>query len=70
VQNLLSSSLLYKNIKIEIYRNIILPVVHGCGTWSLTMREEHWLRVFENRELRRKVWPKRDEATRRVEKTT
>jgi len=53
VQNLLSSSLLYKNIKIEIYRNIILPVVYGCGNWSLKMREEHRLRVFEYRELRR-----------------
>jgi hypothetical protein len=41
VQNLLSSSLLYKNLKIKIYRTIILPVVlYGCETWSLTLREE------------------------------
>jgi len=53
VQNLLSSSLLSKNLKFEIYRTIILPVVHRCGTWSLTLREERRLRVFENRVLRR-----------------
>ena len=53
VQNLLSSSLLSKNLEIKIYRNIILPVVlHGCETWSLTMREEHRLREFENQALR------------------
>jgi hypothetical protein len=50
VQNLLSSSLLSNNLKIKIYRTIILPVVlYGCETWSLTLREEHRLRVFENR---------------------
>ena len=50
VQNLLSSSLLSKNLNIKIYRTIILPVVlYGCETWSLTLREEHRLRVFENR---------------------
>jgi len=50
VQNLLSSSLLSKNLKIKIYRTIILPVVlYGCETWSLTLREERRLRVFENR---------------------
>ena len=50
VQNLLYSSLLYKNLKIKIYRTIILPVVlYGCETWSLILREEHRLRVFENR---------------------
>ena len=54
VQTLLSSSLLSKNLKIEIYRTIIVPVVlYGCETWSLTMREERRLRVFENRVLRR-----------------
>ena len=48
VQNLLSSSLLSKNLKIKLYRTIILPVVlYGCETWSLTLREEHRLRVFE-----------------------
>ena len=47
VQNLLSSNLLSKNIKIKIYRTIILPVVlYGCETWSLTLREERRLRVY------------------------
>ena len=50
VQNLLSSSLLSKKLKIKIYRTIILPVLYGCETWSLTLREESRLRVFENRE--------------------
>ena len=50
VQNLLSSRLLSKNLKIETYITIILPVVlYGCETWSLTLREERKLRVFENR---------------------
>jgi len=50
VQNLVSSSLLSKNRKIKIYRTIILCVVtYGCETWSLTLREECRLRVFENR---------------------
>jgi len=50
LQNLLFSSLLSKNIKIKIYRTIILLVVfYGCGTWSLTLREEPSMRVFENR---------------------
>ena len=64
VQNLLSSKLLSKNLKIKIYRTIILPVVlFGCETWSLTLREERRLRVFENRVLRRVFGPKRDEVT-------
>ena len=64
VQNLLSSSLLSKKLKIKIYRTIILPVVrYGCETWSLTLREERRLRVFENRVLRRVFGPKRDEVT-------
>ena len=64
VQNLLSSSLLSKNLKIKIYRTIILPVVlYGCETWSLTLREEHRLRVSENRVLRRVFGPKRDGVT-------
>ena len=63
-QNLLSSSLLSKNLKLKIYRTIILPVVlYGCKTWSLTLREEHRLRVFENRVLRRIFGPKRDGVT-------
>jgi hypothetical protein len=53
VHNLLYSSLLSKNIKITIYRTIILPVLYVCETWSLTLREEHRLRVFENRVLRK-----------------
>ena len=61
MQNLLSSSLLSKNLKIKIYRTIILPVaLYECETWSLTLREEHRLRVFENRVLRRIFGPKRD----------
>ena len=60
MQNLSSSSLLYKNSKIKIYRTIILPgVLYGCKTWSLTLKEERWLRAFENRVLRRILAPKR-----------
>jgi hypothetical protein len=63
VHNILSSCLLSKNIKIRIYKTIILPLVlYGCKTWSLTLREEHRLRVFENRVLRRIFGPKRDEV--------
>jgi len=70
VQNLLSSSLLYKNLKIKTYRTIILPVVlYGCETQLLTLREECRLRVFVNGVLRRIFGPKRDEVTG-VEKTT
>jgi hypothetical protein len=54
VQNLLSSSLLSKNVKIKIYRTIILQVIlYGCETWSMTLREENRLSMFENRVLRR-----------------
>ena len=64
VQNLLSSSLLSKTVKIKIYRTIILAVVlYGCETWSLTLREERRLWVFVNRVLRRVFGPKRDEVT-------
>jgi len=63
VQNLLSSSLLSKNLKIKIYRTIILSVVlYGCGTWSLTLREGRRLMLAENRVLRRKYEPKRGEV--------
>jgi hypothetical protein len=59
VQNLLSSRLLSKNLKIKIYRTIIFPaVLHECETWSLPLREERRLRVFENRVLRRIFGPK------------
>jgi hypothetical protein len=63
LQSLLSSCLLSRNVKVKIYKTIILPVVsYGCETWSLTLREEHKLRVFENRVLRGIFGPKRDEV--------
>jgi hypothetical protein len=63
VQNLLYSRLLSRNIKIRIYKIIIWPVfLYGCETLSLTLREEHRVRVFENRVLRI-FGPKRDEVT-------
>jgi len=63
----LSSNWLSKNLK--IYEIIILPVVlYGCETWSLTLREERRLRVFENRALRRIFGPKRDEVTGELRK--
>jgi hypothetical protein len=46
-----------------MYKTIILPILYGCQTWFLTLREEQRLRVFENRELRRILGPKRDEVT-------
>jgi hypothetical protein len=56
--------LLSKNLKIKIYRTIILPVIlYGCEAWSLTLREERRLKVFENRVLRRVFGPKKDEVT-------
>jgi hypothetical protein len=62
VQNLLSSPLISKNLKIEIYKTVILPVVlYGCETWSLILGEEHRLRVFENSVLRKIFVPKKDE---------
>ena len=64
VENLLSSRLLSKNLKIKIYRTIILSVVlYGCETWSLTLREKRKLRVFENMVLRKIFGPRRDEVT-------
>ena len=64
MQNLSSPRLLTKNLKIKIYRTIILPVVlYGCETWSLTLREERKPRVFENMVLRRIFGPRRDEVT-------
>jgi hypothetical protein len=63
VQSLLSSRLLSRIIKVKIYETVILPgVLHGCETWSPTLREEHRLRVFENRVLRRIFGPTRDEV--------
>jgi len=64
VQNLLSPSLLSKNVKSNIYNTIILPaVLYECGTWSLALREERRLSVFENRVLRRIFGPKINEIT-------
>jgi hypothetical protein len=58
-----------KNLKINIYRNIILPVVlYGCETWSLTLREERKLRVFENMVLRRIFGPRTWSLTLREER--
>jgi len=63
--------LLLKNLKIKFYRNIIFPVfLYGCETWSLTVREERRLRVYEDRVLRRIFGPKGDEVKKGVEKTT
>ena len=64
MQSLLTSRLLSKNLKIKIYRNIILPLVlYGSETWSLTAWEERKLRVFEDMVLRRIFGPRRDEVT-------
>ena len=64
VQNVLSSSLLSKNLKIKIHRIIILSaVLYGSENWSRTLREERRLRVFENRVLRRMFGPKKDKVT-------
>jgi hypothetical protein len=64
MQNLLSCSVLFKNIKIKIHRTIIFPVaLHDCETLSLTLREERRLCLLENSLLRRIFWPKRDEVT-------
>jgi hypothetical protein len=63
VQSLLSSRLLSRNVKVKIYKTIILPVVlYGCETWCIKFREGHRLRVFENRVLRRIFGPRRDEV--------
>ena len=60
----MSSRLLSKNLKIKIYRTVIFPVVlYRCEAWSLTLREERKLRVFENMVLRRIFGPRRDEVT-------
>ncbi|KAJ4436507.1 hypothetical protein ANN_16538 [Periplaneta americana] len=64
VEKLLSSSLLSKNLKVRIYKTVILPVVLcGCETWTLTLRKEQRLRVFENKVLRKIFGAKRDEVT-------
>ena len=69
VHNFLSSNLLYKNLKAKIYRTLILPIVlYGCEIWSLTLREECRLKMFENRALRRIFGPKRCEVNRKWRK--
>jgi hypothetical protein len=60
VQNLASSSLLSKNIKIKVHRTCVL---YGYETWSITFREEHNLKLFENRLLRNIFGPRREEVT-------
>jgi sorting nexin-29 len=70
VQNLLSSSLLSRNLKIKIYRTVILPVVlYGCETWLLTLREKRRLRVFENRVLKRIFGPYGGRGKKGMEKS-
>jgi hypothetical protein len=55
---------LSRSVKVKIYKYVILPVaLYGCETWSLTLREEHRLKVFENRVLRRIFGPRRYEVT-------
>jgi hypothetical protein len=62
VQNLLSSRLISKNLNIKIYKTVVLPLVlYGCETWSPTLGQEHRLRVFENRVLKKIFEHKRDE---------
>jgi len=64
VQNLSSSTLLFKNIRIKIYRTVIFSVIlYGFKSWSLTLREERRPRVFENRALSRIFGPNRNEVT-------
>jgi hypothetical protein len=64
VKNLLSFHLLSRNVKVKIYKTIILQaVLYGCETWSLSLREEHRLSVFENMVLRRIFRLKMDEVT-------
>ena len=64
LDKVLSSRLLFKKLKVNAYTTIIFPVVlYGCETLSLTLREEHMLRVFENKVLRNIFWAKRDEIT-------
>ena len=71
MQNLVSSSLLYKNTNIQIYRTIILPVaLYGRESWSLALREERRLRVFENRVLRGIFGLKEGRGNRGMEKAT
>jgi hypothetical protein len=62
---------LSRNLEVKIYKTIILPLVlYGCETWSVTLREEHRLKVFENRVLRRIFGPKREEVRENGEDCT
>ena len=64
LEKILSSRLLSKKLKVKAYKTVILPVVlYGCETWSLTLREVHRLRVFENKVLRKIFGAKKDEIT-------
>ena len=64
LEKMISSRLLSKKLKVKTYKTIILPVVlYGCETWSLILREEHRLRVFENKVLRKIFGTKKDEIT-------
>ena len=64
LEKILSPSLLSKKLKVKTYKTIILPVVlYGCETWSLTLKAEHRLRVFENKILRKIFGAKKDEIT-------
>ncbi|KAJ4431805.1 hypothetical protein ANN_20410 [Periplaneta americana] len=64
LEKLLSSSLLSKNLKVRIYKTVILPVIlYACETWNLTLRQEQRLRVFENKVLTKIFGAKRDEVT-------
>lgn len=64
VQKLLTSRLISRKLKLKIYRTVILPVIlYGCESWSTTLADEHKLRVFENKVLRKIYGPKRDEMT-------
>jgi hypothetical protein len=70
VHSLLSSYLMFKNLQIKIYKIIILlAVLCGCETWSVTLKEEHGLRVLKNRVLRKIFGPKRKGSDRRLENT-
>jgi hypothetical protein len=71
VQNHLSSSLLSKNLKIKIYKIIILPtVLYGCETWSLTLKEELRLRVLWEWGAEKNIWASEERGDKGVEKTT
>jgi hypothetical protein len=70
VQNRTFSSLISKNTKTKIHRTMILPVVYGCETWSLTLREEHKLRVSQNKVLREIFVPEKGRGNRGVEEIT